>query len=51
MALVRPVLHRVSCSNEMVRDAPKHEFWVQWGESGAFVVKKANATSFSELVR
>jgi hypothetical protein len=35
----------------MVRDVPKHEFWVQWSGSGAFVVKKANAISFSELVR
>jgi hypothetical protein len=51
MALVRLVLYRLSCNNETVRDAPKHEFWVQWGGSGAFVAKKANATSFSELVR
>jgi hypothetical protein len=35
--------------NETVRDAPKHELWVQWSGSGAFVAKKANATSFSEL--
>jgi hypothetical protein len=27
MALVRPVLHRLSCSNEMVRNTAKHEFW------------------------
>jgi hypothetical protein len=51
MALVRPVLHRLLCSNETVRDAPKHEFWVQWSGTGAFVAKKANATSFRELVR
>jgi hypothetical protein len=51
MALVRQVLRRLSCSNETVRDAPKHEFWVQWSGSGAFVAKKANATSFSELGR
>jgi hypothetical protein len=50
MAPVRPVLHRLSCSNKMVRNAPKHEFWVQWRGSGAFVSKKANTTSFSELV-
>ena len=25
---------------QMVRNAPKHEFRVQWGESGAFIVKK-----------
>jgi hypothetical protein len=28
MALDRPVLHRLSCSNETIRKAPKHEFWV-----------------------
>jgi hypothetical protein len=41
MAPVRPVFHRLSFSNQIVREAPKHEFWVQWGGS----------TSFSELVR
>jgi hypothetical protein len=51
MALVRPVLHQLSCCNETVRNARKHEFWVQWSGSHAFVAKKANATSFSELVR
>jgi hypothetical protein len=51
MALVRPFLHRLLCSNETVRNAAKHEFWVQWSESRAFVAKKANATSFNELVR
>jgi hypothetical protein len=51
MALVQPVLHRLSRSRETVRNAPKHEFCVQWSGSGAFVAKKAIATSFSELVR
>jgi hypothetical protein len=51
MARVRPVLHRLSCSNETVRNAPKHELCVEWSASAAFVAKKANATSFSELVR
>jgi hypothetical protein len=51
MALVRPVLHRLSCSNEMFRNAPKHEFWVQSSGSVAFVAKNFDATSFSELVR
>jgi hypothetical protein len=51
MALVRHVLHRLSCSNETVRDARKHQFWDQWSGSGAFVAKKANTTSFSQLVR
>jgi hypothetical protein len=51
MAPVRPVLHRLSCSNETVRNAPEHEFWVERIGSGAFVVKNSNATSFSELMR
>jgi hypothetical protein len=51
MALVRLVLHRLSCSNEMVRNAPKHEFWDQFSGSGAFVAKNSVATLFSELVR
>jgi hypothetical protein len=91
MATGRPVLHRLSCSNEMVRNGfetyfgsngvdqvrslwkiltqidlvnlcvifskfctdfcavmkrfkmpPKHEFWVQWSGSGAFVAKNSN---------
>jgi hypothetical protein len=50
MALGRPVLHRLSRSNETARNAPKKEFWVQWSGSGAFVAKTSNATSFSELV-
>jgi hypothetical protein len=44
------VMHWLSCSNETVRNAPKQEFWVQWSESGAFVPKRSDATSFSELV-
>ena len=51
-ALVRPVLHRVSLRQangpectQIVRNAPKHQFWVQWGESGAFVAKNSDATS------
>jgi hypothetical protein len=51
MTLVRPVLHRLSCSNETVLNAPKHEFWVQKSGSGTFLAKKADTTSFSELVR
>jgi hypothetical protein len=51
MAPVWPVLHQLLCSNETVLNVPKHDFWVQWTGSGAFVAKKANATSFSELVR
>jgi hypothetical protein len=51
MAPVRPVLQTLSCCNETVRNAPKYEFWVQWSGSHAFVAKKANAISFSELGR
>jgi hypothetical protein len=51
MAPVRLVLHRLLCSKEMVRNAPKQEFWVQWNGSGVFVVKNSDVTSFSELER
>jgi hypothetical protein len=51
MALVRQILHRLSCSDETVRHAPKHEFWVQCSGSGAFVAKNLDASSFNELVR
>ena len=30
---------------QTVRNAPKHQFRVQWGGSGAFVVKNSDATS------
>jgi hypothetical protein len=50
MAPVWPVLQGLSCSNETVQNAPKHEFRVQWSGSVAFVVKTSNATSFTELV-
>ena len=29
----------------MVRNAPKHQFSVKWGGSGAFVAKNSNVTS------
>jgi hypothetical protein len=51
MPAVRPVLHRLSCSNETVLNAPKHEFWVNWSGSVAFVEKNLDATTFSELGR
>ena len=35
---------------KMVRNAPKHEFRVQWGGSGAFVAKNSDATSWQELL-
>ena len=34
--------------NQMVRNSAKHEFRVQWGGSGAFVVKNSDATSSHE---
>ena len=37
------------CS-QMVRNATKHEFRVQWGGSGAFVVKNSDATSSHEIL-
>jgi uncharacterized membrane protein len=49
-AQVRHVFHRSSCSNETVWKAPKIEFGVQWGRSGAFVVKNSNTTSLHEVV-
>ena len=57
IAPVQPILHRVSCSNKMVPNAPKHyenttkdEFRVQWGGSGAFVAKTSGTTSGHELL-
>jgi hypothetical protein len=35
----------------MVQNALKHELWVQWRGSGAFVAKNFEAISFSELAR
>ena len=35
---------------KIVRNAPKHEFRVQWGGSGAFVAKKFEATSWHKLL-
>ena len=34
----------------VVSSSPKHEFRVQWGGSGAFVVKNYNATSWHKLL-
>jgi hypothetical protein len=51
MAPVRPVLPRLSCSNETVGNAPKHEFSVQWSGSGVFIAKNSDATLFSKLGR
>ena len=35
---------------QTVRNAPKHEFRVQWGGSGALVVKTSHATSWHKLL-
>ena len=35
---------------QMVQNAPKHQFGVQWGGLGAFVVKNSDATSWHELL-
>ena len=35
---------------QMVRNAPKHQFRVKWGGSGAFVVKNSDATSWHEIL-
>ena len=37
-------------STQTLWNTPKHEFRVQWGGSGAFVVKNSNATSWHKLV-
>ena len=57
VAPVQPVLHRVSCSNETLTNAPKHyentpkhEFRVQWGGSHVFVAKNSDASSWHELL-
>ena len=35
---------------KIVANAPKYQFWVQWGGSGAFVAKNSDATSWHELL-
>ena len=35
---------------KMVRNAPKHQFRVQWGGSGAFVAKNPDVTSWHDLL-
>src|SRR6185503_6169831 len=35
---------------QIVRNAPKHQFRVQWGGSGAFLAKNSDATSWHELL-
>src|SRR6185437_11962831 len=35
---------------QIVRNTPKHQFRVQWGGSGAFIVKNSDASSWHELL-
>ena len=49
IAPVHPVLHRVSCSYEMIPNAPK-TMKVQWGGLDAFVAKNPDVTSWHELL-
>jgi hypothetical protein len=35
---------------QIVRNAPKHQFRVQWGGSGVFVAKISDATSWHEIL-
>jgi hypothetical protein len=37
-------------TSETVRNAPKHEFWVQWSGSSAVFVKSSYTTSFRKLM-
>ena len=57
IAPVQTVLHRVSCSYEMITDAPKHyynapqhEFRVQCSGLDAFVAINPDVTSWHELL-
>ena len=50
-ALIQPILHRVSCSNQMVPNAPKHyetqqrmSLGCNGGGLGAIIVKTSDAT-------
>ena len=35
---------------QIVQNAPKYQFMVQWGGSGAFIAKNSDATSWHELL-
>jgi hypothetical protein len=35
---------------QQVRNAPKHEFRIHWGGSGAFIAKDSNTTSWHEVL-
>ena len=36
---------------QTLRNATKHEYWVEWGGSGAFVAKNSGATSWHKLLQ
>ena len=48
IAHVGPVLHNFLHSNEMVRNTPKHEFWVSWSGLDAFIAKNSNVISATQ---
>ena len=35
---------------QIIRNIPKHQFWVQWGGLGVFIAKNSDATSWHELL-
>ena len=57
IALVQPVVHRISCTNETLTNPTKHyetheymSLGAQWGGSGVFIAKKFDAISCHELL-
>ena len=57
IAQVQPNLHRVSCSNETIQNAPKHyethenmSLGSNWVGSGVFVAKHSNKTSCHKVM-
>ena len=51
--LVRLVLYlfcKATKRSQMVRNATKHEFRVQWGRSGAYIAKNSDAISWHKLL-
>ena len=35
---------------QIVRNAPKYQFWIQWGGSGAFIANNSDATLWHKLL-
>ena len=57
IAPVQSISHRVSCRNKTIENAPNHyknapihEFSIQWGGSGAFIAKNSDAILWHELL-